>query len=145
MKFLFSIFIITSSCLFLAYKSSTSGDTRTVTITGIKPNGDDLILMENGNSADILEVLPGQTIEWIIGPNIDVRKIKGMPLKGSTNPSQALLKKRPHAKLFSKTWIGEVKESSELTNGQGEDYYIIWIDKNKHKHTCDPRIQLKSK
>ncbi|MFI5153088.1 MAG: hypothetical protein ACHQET_07110 [Chitinophagales bacterium] len=131
-------------CFFMVFLLSSCRDTRVITITGGDAMTQKLTMIdENGKPADTIYVNAGQKIKWRIKDSTStVKGFTGFPLKGSKIGTE-VLEERPHHKILSKTWVGNVKKAN-LKGGDAEDYKIMWKDKNEKVYTYDPRIQVNS-
>lgn len=97
------------------------------------PNIGDLTLSDN----DLTQVDPGDTVTWIIMPQLDIVAITGLPPK--TSSTNVFDECDPVSVGNSNNWKGTIKSG---TNGVDEDYNILWTDKNGSNHTYDPRIRV---
>ncbi len=102
---------------------------------GKSPFGDD-------HSKFTIPVDPESTINWIIVPyNVDYDgqlRIKKITSK-SGSPKQLL--KRANINGKSNRLVGTIKESSEVSTGDIQDYNIE-IQVGNDKYTIDPKLQV---
>ncbi len=111
---------------------------RPIRITGSNTITGDLTLQDNnGNSATVIKVDVGDSIQWIVSPGWGVQKITGLPPKsGSPNVFES---GDPKPVGASANWKGTIKSG---TNRQVEKYDIKWTDTAGKTYTYDPRISV---
>jgi len=108
---------------------------RPITITGIDPSTNQLILSDNGNTV----ASRSDTITWSIGNNSGVASITGIV----DNSAIDIFSPDPAVQPNSSSWQGTVNPNLTIPS---EEYYTINYTKSGTNEACsfDPKIQVNS-
>ncbi|HEX5652172.1 MAG TPA: hypothetical protein VFX58_03805 [Chitinophagaceae bacterium] len=107
---------------------------RPITITGINPADNSLILSDNGTTV----ANPGDTVTWLIGQNSGVASITG--ITDNSTPTD-VFNPDPAPVASSSNWQGTINPG---INAATEEYYTINYTKTSTEGSFkfDPKIQV---
>jgi hypothetical protein len=107
---------------------------RPITILGINPSDNSLILSDNGNT----NVNPSDTVSWHIGQNSGVAAITAIT---DNNNSTDVFNPDPAPIANSTNWQGTV--SPTIAKGTVENYTILWVAASgSGMFRYDPKISV---